>query len=303
VVVGRVHLNTTVTRIDECSSKPNLTVYLLTTYNYATKETTIYYARKVVLAVTRTQLKRIYWDALWTSGKKHLVDSVISNIAAKIFFAYKEPWWRKESLQYLNLTQGRTISSLPNRQTYYFTAPRPHISNNSFIMIYNDGQFTKFWRALSSSAFDPFPTSPSAIYNMTGVLVREMTRQLAINHNTTEDVIGNPYFAWMMIWDPEQTPRSVEGYGPFMPSESWTLWAPGYNYTEVTKDVMQLDETQDIFLCNSAYSLQQGWTEGAFEHADEMLHNHFGLPYYLTETEMAKMHESFYWKRKIPLYP
>ena len=154
-----------------------------------------------------------------TSNKRDLVDSVISRMAAKIFLAFREPWWRKESLQYLNLTQGRTISSLPTRQTFYFTAPDPQASNNSFIMLYNDGQFSKFWRALATSTSKQFPTSPSAIYPMTDVLVAEVVRQLAINHNTTEDVIGRPYFAWMMGWYPDQPPRVVEGYGPFMPSQ------------------------------------------------------------------------------------
>jgi hypothetical protein len=141
-------------------------------------------------------------------------------VAAKIFLAFKEPWWRKESLQYLNLTQGRTVSSLPNKQAFYFTAPDPQVSNNSFIMIYNDGQFSQFWRALATSAFKQFPTSPSAIFPMTDVLVEEAVRQLAITHNTTNDVIGTPYFAWMMGWFPDQTPSLVQGYGPFMPSHA-----------------------------------------------------------------------------------
>ena len=54
---------------------------------------------------------------------------------------------------------------------------------------------------------------------MTEPLVKEAVRQLAINHNTTEDVIGKPYFGWIMVWDPDQVPRYVEGYGPYIPSK------------------------------------------------------------------------------------
>lgn len=98
--------------------------------------------------------------------------------------------------------------------------------------------------------------------------------------------------------------QSVENFIVFLSAgESWGIWAPGYNYTEVTEDVMQLDDSQDIFLCNSVYSVQQGWAEGAFQHADQMLHNHFDLPYYLTPSEMTKLRESFYAKRRIPFYP
>ena len=178
-----------------------------------------YIARKVVLAMTRSQLKRIHWDALWTSPKRESVDAVISHQATKIFFAFEEPWWRKESLQYLNLTHGRSISSLPSRQTYYFTAPNPAVSNRSFIMLYNDGRFARFWKALASDSFNKFRTSNSAIFPMTDTLVKEVVKELALNHNTTEDVIGQPYFGWIMVWDNDLLPRYVEGYGPYMPSE------------------------------------------------------------------------------------
>ena len=169
--------------------------------------------------MTFSQLRRIHWDALWTSKKRDLLNSAITFEAVKIFLAFEEPWWRKESLQYLNLTQGRTISSLPSRQTFYFTAPDPQVSNRSFIMLYNDGQFAKFWKALASEHFDRFNTSSSAIFPMTETLVNEAVRQLAINHNTTEDVIGRPYFGWIMVWDPTLQPRHLQGYGPYMPSQ------------------------------------------------------------------------------------
>ncbi|XP_062515398.1 aplysianin-A-like [Corticium candelabrum] len=300
---GRIKKKTTVTAIDECEFPNAQKVYLLTTYNYETLETVQYITRKVVLAVTRSQLKRIYWDALWTSPKRELVDAVISHQAAKIFFAFEEPWWRKESLQYLNLTQGRSISSLPSRQTYYFTAPNPAVSNRSFIMLYNDGQFAKFWEALASDSFNKFPTSNSAIFPMTDTLVKEVVKELALNHNTTEDVIGRPYFGWIMVWDNDLLPRYVEGYGPYMPSESWALWAPGYNYTEETRNIIKLDENQDIFICGSAYSVQQGWTEGALEHADTMLTTHFNIPSYLAPSALQAMKQSFYAKRRVPFYP
>ena len=178
-----------------------------------------YFAHKVILAVTRSQLKRIHWDALWTSPKRQLVDAVISHQAAKIFLAFEEPWWRKESLQYLNLTQGRSVSSLPTRQTYYFTAPNPAVNNRSFVMLYNDGPFARFWETLASDSFNKFPTSNSAIFPMTDTLVKEAVRELALNHNTTEKVIGRPYFGWIMVWDNDLLPRKVEGYGPYMPSK------------------------------------------------------------------------------------
>ena len=85
--------------------------------------------------------------------------------------------------------------------------------------------------------------------------------------------------------------------------ESWALWAPGYNYTEETRNIIKLDENQDIFICGSAYSVQQGWTEGALEHADTMLTTHFNIPSYLAPSALQAMKQSFYAKRRVPFYP
>lgn len=300
---GKVHMNRTVTQIDECEFPNTTKLYMLTTYNYATLETKVYFARKVILAMTFSQLRRLHWDALWTSKKRNLLNSAITFESSKIFLAFEEPWWRKESLRHLNLTHGRTISSLPSRQTFYFTAPDPQASNRSFIMLYNDGQFAKFWKALASEHFDSFSTASSAVFPMTETLVNEVVRELAINHNTTEDVIGRPYFGWIMVWDPTLLPKNVEGYGPYMPSEAWALWAPGYNFTEVTKDIVKLDDNQDVFVCGSVFSLSQGWADGAMMHADEMLTKYFNIPSYLESHVMKRHVETIYGKRMIPLWP
>jgi phytoene dehydrogenase-like protein len=299
---GKIEMNRTVTRIDECHVCGRRAFEIIT-YNYATDETKSYFAYKVILALTRTQLKRIHWprDTLWRSKKRHLLDSGISFEATKIFLAFKEPWWRKDSLQHLNLTKGRTVSSLPSRQTYYYTAKNPQVSNRSFVMLFNDGPFAKFWKALASPKFKNFTTSSSAVFPMTEPLVKEAVRELAINHNTTLDVIGWPYFGWIMVWDPDETPGYVEGYGPYIPSEGWVKWAPGVDYRNVTEEVMKLDDDLDIYICGSVFSLDQGWANGALVHADRMLNIHFDVPYYMDARTREAHLEHLRKRRSSPL--
>ena len=65
------------------------------------------------------------------------------------------------------------------------------------------------------------------------------------------------------------------------------LWAPGVNYTNVTDEVMRLDDNLDIYICGSVFSLDQAWADGALMHVDKMLHKYFdGVPPYLDNQTM-----------------
>ena len=59
-----------------------------------------------------------------------------------------------------------------------------------------------------------------SIFPVTEALVEEALKQIAINHKTTEDVIGHPYFASFMAWNHDLTPVNIPEYGPYMPSQS-----------------------------------------------------------------------------------
>ncbi|XP_062520736.1 aplysianin-A-like [Corticium candelabrum] len=274
---GRIEMNTTVTDMVRCSLLDG-TVYVLGAYNYVTGKNTFYIAKKVILALTKSQLKRIRWKDLETLKQHRLLDAVYSRTASKLILAFDQPWWRHQTLLYLNLTKGRSVSTLPTRQTFYFTPKTSDATNRSFIMIYNDGYYSNNWSPLSSTDFKQFGGSMSPVFPVSEVMLEEALRQIAMNHNTTDAVIGRPYFASFMMWNHALTPVNVVGYGPYMPSESWHNWLPGYNFTAASEAVMQLDPTWDVFICGEAYSaVQQSWTEGAIETADKVLTRFFNL--------------------------
>ena len=54
------------------------------------------------------------------------------------------------------------------------------------------------------------------------------------------------------------------------------MWKAGANFTQVMKDVVQLDSTQDVFIVGEAYSGDQGWVEGAFQTVDDLLSDQYG---------------------------
>ena len=193
------------------------------TYKFPTLLSTLsqryHCGRKVVLGMTRSQVKRIDWEPLRTSPNAHLVDAVISHKSTKFFLVFPEPWWRHPELQYLNLIKGRSISSLEIRQTFYF-APESN-SGRSFIMAYNDASNAEFWGSLADrNTLSRFPGSVDFLYQLNNALVDEAVKQMAINHNTTEDVIGRPEQGVVMFWDHDATPGYFPNYGPNMPSNT-----------------------------------------------------------------------------------
>lgn len=67
---------------------------------------------------------------------------------------------------------------------------------------------------------------------------------------------------------------------------AYSLWKPGFKSWEVTKDIIKPAKDTEVYIVGEAYSLKQGWVEGAFETAEQMLETYFGLekPDWLSKT-------------------
>ena len=63
----------------------------------------------------------------------------------------------------------------------------------------------------------------SPVFPVSEVMLEEALRQIAMNHDTTDAVIGRPYFASFMMWNHALTPVNVVGYGPYMPSKFYVI--------------------------------------------------------------------------------
>eukprot|EP00118_Oscarella_pearsei_P025862 m.308922 g.308922 ORF g.308922 m.308922 type:complete len:589 (+) comp45072_c0_seq1:107-1873(+) len=265
---SRVKKNSTVEAIKDCSRSEKL--YCLAVRDSNNGEKTTYCARKVILSLTRSQLKRIDWAPLHDAENLRSIDAVASQKASKFFLVYSQPWW--ESLDF-NLQKGRTISTLQTRQTFYFSAKSP--SSHSLLMSYNDGSNADFWGALANPEFTTYPGSMNFLYPLTEQLVVEAVQQIKQNHGmeSTEE----PLQGFVMYWNHQTAPRVVKNYGLYMPSEAWHLWKPGYNITEIMKAISQLDPEQDVFIAGSAYSNNQGWVEGAMETVEDVLTEKLGF--------------------------
>jgi monoamine oxidase len=214
-------------------------------------------AAKVVLALPRRSLELVHWDALRADRKLGaLLRSVAGGAAVRLFLAYPAPWWRA-----LGITAGRSLTDLPIRQTRYLATegemPGGDPANRASLLMvgWSDARAVRWWRSRH-------PTPPAAPAPG-GPIVREVQRQLALAHGLT--CLPEP--SWARYHDWTQDPFGA----------GWHVWRPGVRFWEVMP-ALRRPSGEEVSICGEAYSLRQGWVEGALQSAELMLQERFGLP-------------------------
>lgn len=234
-------------------------------------------AERVVLALPRRSIELIRWDGVDTiPGLRGKLEAVISQAAFKIFLGYPYPWWRS-----LGLTYGRTITDMPIRQTYYFQTECEMEdgeagNQNSLLMVsYNDLGSVPFWKALETATHEgDYFTGNDNPWVPRGKEVRRhrfpITRQMVqAAQDQVREVHGlkfvpEPYTAVYHDW-------SDDPYGG-----GWHAWKAGFEFWEIMPYLRGIPG-EKVHICGEAYSIGQGWVEGALQTAELMLKEHFGL--------------------------
>lgn len=236
--------------------------------------TTFVYANKVILGMPRRSLELIKGDFFEDPWLKKNIKSVLMQHAFKLFLAYERPWWRS-----LGLVAGRSVTDLPIRQAYYFGTESEQAGGqpwlNSLLMAsYNDISTVPFWKGLEKG--EPFkgyrpsciePEVTDMVVPMerqpTEEMVQIANRQLAEVHAQQE--IPAPYAAVYHDW-------SADPYGG-----GWHEWKAGYRLDQIMWKMLKPVDKDDIFIVGEAYSIGQGWVEGALDTAETMLEEYFEL--------------------------
>jgi monoamine oxidase len=238
------------------------------------------FAEKVVLAMPRRSLELVRWHVFERADVRELIGAVISQTAFKLFLAYPYPWWRP-----LGLEAGRSITDMPLRQTFYFQTEGeqpgadPKNMNSLMMVSYNDLGSVPFWKALEEG--DPFEGRKNPFvkegkemlpheFDVTAQMVAAAQRQVREIHDVR--FVPDPYSAVYHDW-------SDDPYGA-----GWHAWKAGFKFWDLMKQVRQPDKGEDVFICGEAYSINQGWVEGALQTADLVLQEHFDMkpPKWLT---------------------
>lgn len=233
-------------------------------------------AERVVLALPRRSIELIRWNRLERDDAlRGDLEAVISQAAFKMFLGYPYPWWRS-----LGLEAGRTITDMPIRQTYYFQTEsemeggNPENHNSLLMVSYNDLGSVPFWKALEAG--EPFTGTPGSPANdfVHGQAVRPHAFQIsrdmvnAAQEQVTEvhglRFVPEPYTAVYHDW----------GDDPY--GAGWHAWKAGREFWEIMPRLRGI-EGENVHICGEAYSIGQGWVEGALQTAELMLKEHFGL--------------------------
>ncbi|MEW6043660.1 MAG: FAD-dependent oxidoreductase [Thermoproteota archaeon] len=219
-------------------------------------------AKSVILAMPRTALEQIKWDQ-WKKNEflKKNLRSVLNQPAMKILLVYDYAWWRS-----LRITFGRSITDLPIRQTLYFTSKQDAegkaIRKKPALLLasYNDIETIPFWKGLSHTEDDSELFYGPEGYQATKEMVKEANEQIEEMHDFEEML--NPIAAAFFDW-------SVYPFGA-----GWHCWKPNYKFWEIEHRMCHPVENEKVYICGDAYSLAQGWAEGALETAEQVLTEH-----------------------------
>ena len=243
------------------------------------KETLKVSAKHVVLAMPRRSLELIRWDPLIEERSvREMVDSVISQAAFKIFLGYPYPWWRV-----LGLQAGRSITDMPLRQTFYFQTEGEQQgadpkNNNSLMMVsYNDLGSVPFWKALEAQtlgADSVFRGRPNPFVPKGGELPatpQDITRQMV---QAAQDLVREVHG---LEFVPEPFTAAYHDWSDDPYGAGWHAWKAGVEFWKVMPKIRKPIASEDVYICGEAYSINQGWVEGALQTAELMLEEHFDM--------------------------
>jgi monoamine oxidase len=238
-------------------------------------------ALALILAMPRRALELINSPLLSDPAVTELIKSVTPRPLFKLFTTYTSPWWLAAGVQ-----EGRTVTDLPVRQTYYWPQNdgKPALSGRAMLMAsYDDGSNISFWDGLRPKRGQGWRKGVSHAGEL------EMFEGEADRENIDPEWLK--YHAPLrMVGEVERQLQQIHGLG-FVPAVvdaafkdwgddpfggGWNNWNIGVKSWEVKERIVQPYEDKNLHICGEAYSDAQGWVEGALQTADLMLAK-FGL--------------------------
>ena len=281
---GQVHMNHRLESIVQRGKGVRLTFVITRTFEpeasilHSIEDTTdrvVVDAEHLILALPRRSIELIDWaPARDNKDLAAAINAVIIQAAFKLFLGYEYPWWRS-----LGLQAGRSITDNPIRQVYYFGTEQDAIggqpgNTNSLMMAsYNDLRSLPFWKAFENDpAFlghDPMTgNAPGA--NVPRQTTPATTGMVDMAQMLVQEIHGmrslpEPYTAAYHDW-------SLDPFGG-----GWHAWKAGIDFRKTMPYLRAPLPGWPVHVCGEAYSVQQGWVEGAYQTAELMLEEHFGL--------------------------
>jgi hypothetical protein len=200
------------------------------------------------------------------------IDSVVPMRMCKVNLYYNHAWWRDQSETRLpQVRHGGSFTSLPMGSVYVFDPIKGEDANGpAGLTIYCDHTNTDFWEQLQAVGpmFEsPLQTEhdnaePRVLFPASQAIVTEATMQLRDLFRMIS--VPRPVLTSYRLWSGEQD----FGY-------AYHQWARFADDRAVMDSIVR--PTDGIYVCNEAFSDEQGWVNGSLRSADLVLSRHFGL--------------------------
>jgi monoamine oxidase len=228
-------------------------------------------AKQIVLAMPRFALEQIQVDPqlVPTDALAQKLAQVREFPAFRLYLAYETPWWQT----YCGWKDGYSVTDLPLRQVFYGAGLDGPVADMQRIMMasYSDYRSVEFWSGFTHLFDAPgshlLGAAPSPVQlhaESESVLIGPAERQLKQMHGFIGDL---PKKTWIGYAD-----WTVEGQGA-----AWHEWLPGINPMQAIKEMRHPFPNVPMYICGEAYSITQGWVEGAIGSAELMLQQNFQL--------------------------
>jgi lysine 2-monooxygenase len=224
-----------------------------------------YRAKQVILALPQEALKQMKVEGFSSGSEQRFRDrleNVTPHPAFKLFLRYDEPWWEDELG-----AEARATTDLPIRQVYYLgeksekneKGEKVKTKPGLVMASYSDEHYVDFWEPLVKD-----PAREAQILKQIALGIQSST------HAASQRIIDKAE-AQLKIMHGKAIPKADVGVVKEW-KQAWHYWNVHVKPWELaTEMITPLGSEVGIFLCGEAYSLEQGWVEGALKSAERVL--------------------------------
>lgn len=200
------------------------------------------------------------------------LESVIPLPLCKVNLYYNQAWWRDQIEGPVpNVENGGSFTSLPLGSVYVFNPTVVgDVAGPAALSIYCDFINANFWQTLqdigpkftSPLQEEHNRTRPQVMFPASEEIVREATKQLRELFQMIS--VPRPVLTSFRMWNGEHQ----FGYA----AHRWALFADD---RQVRKSIA--NPVKNIFVCNEAFSDDQGWVNGSLRSSNIILQRYFGI--------------------------
>ncbi len=186
--------------------------------------------------------------------------------AFKLALHFSEEWWQQD------VPTGYAATDFPLRQVHYGVGnsadPTQPVYKKAVIAAYADATSATFWGPLArmKAGHHRVTRKEQNDEPPDSLLVEEGLRELRLLHPSVDSDQIEAVWSSFRDW-------TVPPYGG-----AWHAWNPGVDTSKAIPQMRRpFGDDLDVFVVGEAFSVLQGWIEGAFCSAERLLQDHLGV--------------------------